>query len=61
MPVDLALAAVGFFNRGVEHHLTGLPNVGAGSVALNKWNEWLIWNLKSGGGHLNFAWHSVLH
>ena len=47
-PGDLALAAVGLRDRGVEHAHAGAPDVGAGAVALDEGDDRLV-------GHLELA------
>ncbi len=43
-PVDLALAAVGLGDRGVEHAHGGAPDVGAGAVAFDERDDGLVGN-----------------
>ena len=45
-PANRALAAVGFFNRGVEDTLRGLPDIAAGAVAFDKWNDGMVGNFE---------------
>src|SRR5207248_1386542 len=47
-PCDLALAAVGFLDGGVEDADAGTPDVGAGAVALDERDNRPV-------GHLKFA------
>ena len=44
-PRDLALAAIGFFDRCVKNALRSLPDVAAGAVAFDKWNDGIVGNL----------------
>ena len=41
-PGDLPLAAVGLFDGRVEHALAGPPDIRAGAVAFDEWNDGLI-------------------
>ena len=45
-PTNGALAAVGFFNRGVKDALRGFPDVAAGAVAFNERNDGVVRNLE---------------
>jgi hypothetical protein len=45
-PLDLALAAVSFFNRGVKDALRGLPDVASGAVAFNERDDGIVRNFK---------------
>jgi hypothetical protein len=45
-PVDLALAAVGLLDGGVEHAHGGLPDVAAGAVALDEGDDRVVRDLE---------------
>ena len=60
-PADGALAAVGLFDGGVEDALRGLPDVAAGAVAFDEWDDGMVGDLKLAVAVLDglaVFWHS---
>lgn len=51
MPVDFALAVVGFFDRGFEDLDGCVPDVGSGAVADDKGDDGVVWDLEAVLGH----------
>ncbi len=51
LPLDFALAAVGFLHGGVEDQDAGAPDLGAGAVAFDEGNDGAVGRLKAAGLH----------
>jgi hypothetical protein len=56
-PLDLALAAVGLRDRGVEHADRGRPDVGADPVALDEGDDGIVGDRESLRSHLDRIGH----